>query len=59
MNEDQRMILFGSWMEKADSALQDAHLLFENGRLAACVNRLYYSIFYTASAVLAFRGQSY
>ncbi|MDD5675927.1 MAG: HEPN domain-containing protein [Chitinivibrionales bacterium] len=59
MNENQRSVLVGSWVGKSDSAFQDARLLFENGRLASCVNRLYYAVFYAASAVLAFRGQSY
>jgi uncharacterized protein (UPF0332 family) len=59
MNEEQKLILVKFWIDKADSAIQDAKLLMENGRFSACVNRLYYSVFYAASAVLAFRGQNY
>ena len=59
MNEDQRAILVQSWTEKADAALLDARLLLENNRLAACVNRLYYAVFYAASAVLTYRNQEY
>lgn len=59
MNEEQRSVLVTSWLAKADSAMEDAQLLKENGRLGACVNRLYYAVFYAASAVLALRGQSY
>jgi uncharacterized protein (UPF0332 family) len=59
MNGDQRELLAKSWMEKADSALQDARLLMENGRFSSCVNRLYYSVFFAACAVLASRGESY
>jgi len=59
MNGEQNAIVAKSWLEKAESALQDARLLFENKRLASCVNRLYYAAFYGASAVLASRGESY
>jgi len=59
MNEDQRLVLARSWIEKADAALLDARLLLENDRLHSCVNRLYYAVFYAASAVLAYRNQAY
>jgi uncharacterized protein len=59
MTEDLRSSLVATWFEKAGSALQDAILLNENGRWAACVNRLYYAVFYAANAVLASRGQTY
>jgi uncharacterized protein (UPF0332 family) len=59
MNEEQRTLLASTWMYKAESAIRDASLLKENGRLHACINRLYYAVFYAASAVLAFRGNTY
>jgi len=59
MNSQQREIIVKSWFEKADTVLQDARLLFQNGRFASCVNRLYYAVFYSASAVLVLRGQKY
>jgi uncharacterized protein (UPF0332 family) len=40
MNQEQRAILVRSWIEKADSALQDANLLNENERLNSCVTLL-------------------
>ena len=59
MNTQQREIITKSWMEKADAVLQDARLLSQNGRFASCVNRLYYAVFYSASAALASSGQTY
>lgn len=37
---------------RAKTALKEAQLLFENNFIGAALNRLYYSCFYTASALL-------
>ena len=39
-------------VKKSGEAYQDALILAQNGRWNACVNRLYYSIFYLNSALL-------
>ncbi|HZV69896.1 MAG TPA: HEPN domain-containing protein [Saprospiraceae bacterium] len=39
-------------LTKSEEAYADAALLFENERWNACVNRLYYSSYYTVSALL-------
>jgi uncharacterized protein (UPF0332 family) len=44
--------------EKARDALDDAKLLYENKRLFAAVNRIYYSLFYEVSALLLKDGLS-
>jgi len=59
MNVQQQKIIVKSWFEKADAVMQDARLLFQNDRLASCVNRLYYAVFYSASAVLISQGKKY
>lgn len=59
MNSQQKEIIVKSWFEKANAVLQDARLLFQNGRLSSCVNRLYYAVFYSASAVLVSQGKKY
>jgi uncharacterized protein (UPF0332 family) len=59
MNAEQRDILVKLWLEKSEAVLNDARLLFLNGRLASCVNRLYYTVFYAAGAVLISRGKQY
>jgi uncharacterized protein (UPF0332 family) len=39
-------------LESAGQSYKDARLLFENGSYNACVNRLYYSVFYAVIALL-------
>ena len=39
-------------IKKSEEAFNDASLLAKNGRWNACVNRLYYSSYYLASAIL-------
>jgi len=43
-------------MSRAAETLLDARLLFDNGSYNACVNRLYYSCFYSVSALLLSEG---
>ncbi len=47
MTEEQH-----AWLERADQALQDAHLLRDAGSVEACLNRAYYASFYAAQAAL-------
>jgi uncharacterized protein (UPF0332 family) len=44
--------------EKASETLEDAILLYKNGRLFSTVNRIYYSLFYEVSALLLRNGLS-
>jgi len=39
-------------VDKSDEIFRDAQLLAENNRWNSCVNRLYYSCYYLASALL-------
>ena len=45
-------------LERAQESLDEARLLADAGRWNACVNRLYYSCFYTVSALLVRDGLS-
>ena len=42
--------------EKADIALDDADFLAESGRYSLAANRLYYALYYAASALLLSKG---
>ncbi len=44
-------------LEKAQSCMEDARILFENGGLAAAANRAYYAVFRSARAVMAIDGE--
>lgn len=44
-------------LEKAQSCMEDARILFENGSLAAAANRAYYAVFHSARAVMAIDGE--
>ena len=45
-------------ISKAHEALRDANLLAQNNSWSTCVNRLYYSCYYAASALLSKNGIS-
>lgn len=47
------------WLEKAEDSYAEAILLFGGKRFVGCVNRLYYSVFYAVSAVLALERKEY
>lgn len=49
-NED-RQNLINLHLTKADESLSDAKILIENNRLFSSINRIYYSIFYSLSAL--------
>jgi uncharacterized protein (UPF0332 family) len=58
-NTDQLQRIAGYWMKKARESLKSAKVEFELGHLDFCVNRLYYTVFYSVSAVLAKQGLTY
>lgn len=45
-------------VDRAKESLEAARLLFDQGHLHACVNRLYYACFYAISALLLLEGYS-
>lgn len=45
-------------LQRAKETLQDANLLFENGKLPSAVNRIYYAMFYAVNALLLTKGLS-
>lgn len=45
-------------MQKALQTAEEARILFENGKYNGAMNRIYYSIFYAASALLILDGLS-
>ena len=46
-------------LDNAQNAIEDAELLFENGSLRSAVNRTFYSMFYTVSALAIADGKSF
>jgi uncharacterized protein (UPF0332 family) len=48
MNED--LILYRR--QKSRETLEDAHILFQKGRLFSALNRIYYALFYEVMALL-------
>ncbi|GAB3761153.1 HEPN domain-containing protein [Spirosoma pomorum] len=44
------------FLDHAETALEDAEYLYEDGRVLALANRAYYAIFYCVSALLASEG---
>ncbi|WP_324670396.1 HEPN domain-containing protein [Geochorda subterranea] len=45
-------------LARALETLDEARLLFENGKLHGCVNRLYYACFYAVEALLHSEGRT-
>ncbi|RZD19265.1 MAG: HEPN domain-containing protein [Candidatus Acididesulfobacter diazotrophicus] len=45
-------------LEKSKNTLKDAELLYENDRLTSAVNRIYYAIFYSVTAIMSLYGLS-
>lgn len=54
-NED-RKALIAYRQEKADMALDDAAFLIDAGKYGLAANRLYYALYYAASALLLSKG---
>ena len=55
----ERRILAKYWLEKADESLRAAQLSLTADMPSIAVNRLYYAVFYAASAFMAARGMDY
>ncbi len=56
MNDNDRNELITLRLENAQSALQEAKLLIDNGYWNAAVNRMYYACYYVVSALLISKG---
>ena len=56
MKEENKKILSEYRMRKAIETLKDAKIIFEDGYLHSCVNRIYYAVFYAVNAVLIRQG---
>ena len=54
---EERLNIVALRLENADRMLKDAHLLLEAGSLRSAVNRVYYAMFYAASALAVSRGR--
>ncbi|MBC8151766.1 MAG: HEPN domain-containing protein [Bacteroidetes bacterium] len=48
--------LTGPYMERAESALESADILYQNEQFLALANRAYYAVFYCVSALLSTQG---
>ena len=46
-------------LERADEAINAAHLLLKNGMLVSSMNRVYYAMFYAVQALLVLHGVSF
>jgi uncharacterized protein (UPF0332 family) len=56
LDNESRQALIAYRQEKADVALDDAAFLADAGRYGLAANRLYYSLYYAASALLLSKG---
>jgi uncharacterized protein (UPF0332 family) len=56
MNNEDRKALVDYRLEKADMALDDAAFLADAGKYGLAANRLYYALYYAASALLLSKG---
>lgn len=48
---EDKIVLTARALEKSDQALEDSDLLLQNDRLHSACNRIYYSIFYSVTAL--------
>lgn len=51
LDEKDRIILINFRLEQAEQTIEEAELLITNKKLRGAVNRIYYSIFYSLSAL--------
>ena len=56
LDNESRQAMVDYRMEKADVALEDASFLSDSGRYNLAANRLYYALYYAASAILLNQG---
>lgn len=59
ISKEHRYELVNYWLEKAEESIQSASSEIENDRLSFAINRLYYALFYSMSAILTAKGDSY
>ena len=52
IKKEKRSEIVRHWLEKADESLTSARREFEAGSFSFAMNRLYYAVFYAASALL-------
>jgi uncharacterized protein (UPF0332 family) len=52
IKKEKRSEIVRYWLEKADESLASARREFEAGSFSFAMNRLYYAVFYAASALL-------
>ena len=57
--EFERNALAKYWLEKADESLKSAQMSVDANMPSIAVNRLYYAVFYAASAFMAAKGMDY
>ena len=56
LDHESRQAMIAYRLEKADIALEDAAFLTDAGRYNLAANRLYYALYYAASALLLSKG---
>ena len=56
LDNESRQAMIAYRLEKADVALEDAAFLTDAARYGLAANRLYYALYYAASALLLSRG---
>ncbi len=59
ISKEHRDELVNYWLEKAEESIQSASSEIGNDRLSFAINRLYYALFYSMSAILTAKGDSY
>lgn len=59
MNDRSRKDLAGYRMAQASQALTDGRMLLDGGSMQGAANRIYYAVFYCASALAASRGAEF
>lgn len=56
LEPEERRTLIEHRLKRADETLSEAVLLFENGKLPAAVNRVYYGMYYALNALAVSEG---
>lgn len=58
LTENERQIVVGLELEKADKTFQEFEYVWEKGLFSVAANRLYYTLFHAVSALLISDGHS-
>lgn len=56
LSDDERKALISLKLQKSEKSFDDMRICFDMGMFSTAANRLYYSIFYSISALLISRG---